>query len=229
MKRRSDQSQNEPVVEVTLQSIRGIVFRDGSPTNDHDDIDNDSLLLDMPNLTAAVAFTGSASEMEVASSFVCPHTGNLMVESLPAIYNNNNNNNNNDNDNSSSYTASPSRSTRMITQNGTTDNRSPSLTQSSSSSNNTNHSKHTCHVLTDRKLIHSGTRRSRCVVIACRRRLGGFCREQGVARKRECEKYQGIHVLSVCGTRAADMIRPNHNLPSWIEPPALSRSAPIMV
>ena len=136
MKRRSDQSQNEPVVEVTLQSIRGIVFRDGSPTNDHDDIDNDSLLLDMPNLTAAVAFTGSASEMEVASSFVCPHTGNLMVESLPAIYNNNNNNNNNDNDNSSSYTASPSRSTRMITQNGTTDNRSPSLTQSSSSSNN---------------------------------------------------------------------------------------------
>jgi len=35
----------------------------------------------IPKITAAVAFSGSASNMEVGTSLVCPRTGNLMVES----------------------------------------------------------------------------------------------------------------------------------------------------
>lgn len=56
-----------PLIEVTLQSLKGVSF-----TNNRSRI---------PKVTAAVAFSGSAADMQVGSSFVCPRTGNLMVES----------------------------------------------------------------------------------------------------------------------------------------------------
>jgi hypothetical protein len=71
--------QNGPLVEVTLQSLDGILLRI-EPSNEHDATDNSQV----PHFTAAVAFAGSVDDMQVASSFVCPKTGNLMVESLGA-------------------------------------------------------------------------------------------------------------------------------------------------
>eukprot|EP00545_Synedropsis_sp_CCMP1620_P009498 CAMPEP_0119028004 /NCGR_PEP_ID=MMETSP1176-20130426/38135_1 /TAXON_ID=265551 /ORGANISM="Synedropsis recta cf, Strain CCMP1620" /LENGTH=379 /DNA_ID=CAMNT_0006984047 /DNA_START=33 /DNA_END=1172 /DNA_ORIENTATION=+ len=56
-----------PLVEITLQTLKGV-----SISNTY---------VRLPKVTAAVAFSGSAEEMRVGSSFVCPKTGNLMVES----------------------------------------------------------------------------------------------------------------------------------------------------
>jgi hypothetical protein len=56
-----------PLVEITLQTLKGISI--------------DKSYVRLPKVTAAVAFSGSAQEMRVGSSFVCPNTGNLMVES----------------------------------------------------------------------------------------------------------------------------------------------------
>ena len=76
-----------PLVEVTLLSIKGIIFRAhdvGTNIMDfcHGEVSGQGPTI--PSITAAVAFSGSAHDMQVSSSFVCPKSGNLMVESHPA-------------------------------------------------------------------------------------------------------------------------------------------------
>mmetsp|Transcript_7177 Transcript_7177/g.10922 ORF Transcript_7177/g.10922 Transcript_7177/m.10922 type:complete len:410 (+) Transcript_7177:82-1311(+) len=61
----------QPLVKVTLQSIQGISWK---PANDEYESKT-------PNVTAAVSFSGSMSDMQVGSSCVCPRSGNLLVES----------------------------------------------------------------------------------------------------------------------------------------------------
>lgn len=56
-----------PRVEITLLSLKGVLVTSGE--------------IRIPSVTAAVAFSGSAADMQVGTSFVCPRTGNLMVES----------------------------------------------------------------------------------------------------------------------------------------------------
>jgi hypothetical protein len=56
-----------PLVEITLLSLKGVVVTSSD--------------IRIPSVTAAVAFSGSAADMQVGTSFVCPRTGNLMVES----------------------------------------------------------------------------------------------------------------------------------------------------
>lgn len=62
---------SHPVVDITLLSLKGIAFVDNKQSNP----------LKIPKLTAVVGFGGSARNMEVGTSMVCPRTGNLMVES----------------------------------------------------------------------------------------------------------------------------------------------------
>jgi hypothetical protein len=62
-----------PIVDVTLLSLTGVSLSL--------EITNATAERRIPKLTAAVAFSGSAADMQVGSSFVCPRTGNLMVES----------------------------------------------------------------------------------------------------------------------------------------------------
>jgi hypothetical protein len=77
-----------PLIEVTLQSIKGITYRpevdDGNPMLDFCNPDGRGCRPKIPNITAAVAFSGSAHDMQVSSSFLCHKTGNLMVESHQA-------------------------------------------------------------------------------------------------------------------------------------------------
>jgi len=61
----------QPLVKVTLQSIQGFSWKPGSGENESK----------LPNVTAAVSFSGSMSDMQVGSSCVCPRSGNLLVES----------------------------------------------------------------------------------------------------------------------------------------------------
>mmetsp|Transcript_38041 Transcript_38041/g.56594 ORF Transcript_38041/g.56594 Transcript_38041/m.56594 type:complete len:435 (-) Transcript_38041:279-1583(-) len=81
------EDENGPLVEVTLQSLKGIHFR-RQPRQQQDDNngeeEEDLASTYLPNITAAVAFSGSAAEMEVSSSFICSKSGNLMSESLVA-------------------------------------------------------------------------------------------------------------------------------------------------
>lgn len=61
-----------PLVEVSLQSLTGLVY--------------DSSDEPLPNnITCAVGFAGSASDMQVSSSFLCGNTGNIVVESQSAV------------------------------------------------------------------------------------------------------------------------------------------------
>ena len=75
-------------MEVTLQSLKGLVWKSSNSKSEKNQTDRYNLEKrssgGVPNVTAAVAFTGSANDMQVASSFVCPNTGHLMVESRPA-------------------------------------------------------------------------------------------------------------------------------------------------
>eukprot|EP00547_Thalassionema_nitzschioides_P011010 CAMPEP_0194256330 /NCGR_PEP_ID=MMETSP0158-20130606/36445_1 /TAXON_ID=33649 /ORGANISM="Thalassionema nitzschioides, Strain L26-B" /LENGTH=376 /DNA_ID=CAMNT_0038994977 /DNA_START=166 /DNA_END=1292 /DNA_ORIENTATION=- len=64
----------QPVVDITLQSLKGFSFVDDKQTSD----------LKIPTVTAVVGFGGSARNMQVGTSIVCPRTGNLMVESRVA-------------------------------------------------------------------------------------------------------------------------------------------------
>mmetsp|Transcript_20826 Transcript_20826/g.28950 ORF Transcript_20826/g.28950 Transcript_20826/m.28950 type:complete len:410 (+) Transcript_20826:71-1300(+) len=61
----------QPLVKVTLQSIQGISWKPASEEYESK----------TPNVTAAVSFSGSMSDMQVGSSCVCPRSGNLLVES----------------------------------------------------------------------------------------------------------------------------------------------------
>jgi hypothetical protein len=56
-------------VELTVRSLHGIEWQV-----------NSELALEAPPMTATVAFTGSASNMEVSSSTMCARTGRLIIE-----------------------------------------------------------------------------------------------------------------------------------------------------
>jgi len=60
--------------DITLQSLKGVAW----VSSPDDEYQNDD---DIPKMTAAVAFSGSASNMQVGTHLVCPRTGNLLVES----------------------------------------------------------------------------------------------------------------------------------------------------
>lgn len=82
-----DKDEECPLVEVTLLSIKGITFRTHDVSTNimdfcHGEVNGRGPTI--PSITAAVAFSGSAHDMQVSSSFVCPKSGNLMVESYPA-------------------------------------------------------------------------------------------------------------------------------------------------
>lgn len=71
-----DSSSDGPMMEVTLQSLSGLRCNLPIPNSDSKS---------PPNVTAAVGFAGSASDMQVSSSFLCGNTGNVVVESKPAV------------------------------------------------------------------------------------------------------------------------------------------------
>jgi hypothetical protein len=64
-----------PEVELTLKSLHGIAWKSDEGVAPKGDSEP-------PNVTATVAFTGSASNMQVSSSTMCSRTGNLVIESL---------------------------------------------------------------------------------------------------------------------------------------------------
>jgi hypothetical protein len=64
-----------PEVELTLKSLHGITWKSGEG-------DTPEGYSEPPNVTATVAFTGSASNMQVSSSTMCSRTGHLVIESL---------------------------------------------------------------------------------------------------------------------------------------------------
>jgi len=69
-----DTSAEGPLVEVTLQSLSGLRYNLPSATT----------TTRVPCVTAAVGFAGSATDMQVSSSFLCGNTGNVVVESQAA-------------------------------------------------------------------------------------------------------------------------------------------------
>ena len=78
-----------PLVDVTLLSLAGLSLSCQSKTvqNEHSPSTKGFAITasEIPKLTAAVSFSGSAANMQVASSFICARTGNLMVESDDAV------------------------------------------------------------------------------------------------------------------------------------------------
>ena len=77
-----------PLVEVTLQAIRGITLRTREDGTNIIGLcrgeEINGRVPRMPWITAAVAFSGSVDDMQVSSSFICPKSAKLMVESRPA-------------------------------------------------------------------------------------------------------------------------------------------------
>ena len=71
-------SEDGPLVEVTLQSLSGLTCRlPTTPTN--------GASRSIPSVTACVGFSGSATDMQVSSSFLCGTSGNIVVESQAAV------------------------------------------------------------------------------------------------------------------------------------------------
>jgi hypothetical protein len=64
-----------PEVDLTLKSLHGIAWRSDEWITPEGDSEP-------PNVKATVAFTGSASNMQVSSSTMCSRTGHLVIESL---------------------------------------------------------------------------------------------------------------------------------------------------
>jgi hypothetical protein len=67
-----------PRIEVTIQSLHGIA---SNKSRDEWGRINDSF----PRVTATIAFSGSASDMQVGSSTLCGTTGQLVIESKAAV------------------------------------------------------------------------------------------------------------------------------------------------
>jgi hypothetical protein len=80
-------SASSPLIEITIQSLKGVSFQLPSSLSSSSGGDTLSIVHNMsiPKITAAVAFSGSAANMQVGSSFLCPKTGNLMIESNVAM------------------------------------------------------------------------------------------------------------------------------------------------
>jgi hypothetical protein len=64
-----------PEVELTLKSLHGIAWKSDEGVAPEGDSEP-------PHVTATVAFTGSASNMQVSSSTMCSRTGHLVIASL---------------------------------------------------------------------------------------------------------------------------------------------------
>ena len=67
-----------PRIEVTVQSLHGIVSN-----KSRDELGQTNATV--PHVTATIAFSGSASDMQVGSSTLCGTTGQLVIESKAAI------------------------------------------------------------------------------------------------------------------------------------------------
>ena len=87
-------SADGPLVEVTLQSISGLTCHlqtleqvvspnEEAGSGQVEDRETSSFSR-IPSVTAAVAFSGSAKDMQVGSSCLCARTGNVLVESQVA-------------------------------------------------------------------------------------------------------------------------------------------------
>lgn len=67
-----------PRIEVTVQSLHGIAS--SKPRNERG-----QEIAALPHVTATIAFSGSASDMQVGSSTLCGTTGQLVIESKAAV------------------------------------------------------------------------------------------------------------------------------------------------
>lgn len=85
----------EPLIKVTLECLKGITLRtqerhsEKQPFIDISDLCKGDIHKKdegprVPHVTAAVSFSGSANDMQVGSSSLCPRTGILVVQSEPA-------------------------------------------------------------------------------------------------------------------------------------------------